>query len=335
MIPRAATACLLALVLVPSCRAAGMKTKTRAKTKDPWDVPDGSEDAQAAPEGGSEGDMSPEDQAGILQEVAQRSAVHRAHSQHAVMKQFMSNFANNMRLSVLADSQGDMPEEQRQKLIAQAEASKQRNSGEDEGGPPQEASDDQETAPPPQPQRQASHRGRMLNMAEARHRQQQRLQQERMQQERMHRPHHRLLPEAEGIGFPAPEGMAPDPATDGMVNDPGMTSEGASRSYDAAPAEDEAPPPPRRQRHHVRMLNMRPGEHRQALRRHPHAPREHAPDSHKSAHGQKLPPGVVRDEMGRAMPVLFFGSKPTHSGSLAQNAPLAAMAVLYLCVMHS
>jgi len=315
MILRAATACLLALVLVPSCHAAGTKTKAKAKTKDPWDVPDGSEEAQAAPEGASESDMSPEDQAGVLQEVAQRSAIHRAHSQHAVMKQFMTTFANNMRMSVLEDSKGDMPEAQRQQLIAKAMASKQRNSGEDSDGPPPEAGGDEEMAPPPQ--RRSPHQSRMLNMAEARH-----------QRERMRHPHHRLLPEAEGIGFPAPEGMASDPATEEMVNDPGMTSEGGSPSFDAAPAEDEAPPPPRRQRHHVHMLNMRPGEHRQALRRHPHAP-----DNHKSAHGHQLPPGVVRDEMGRAMPLLFTGSKPTHSGSLAQNVPLAAMAVSYLLLM--
>merc|ERR1719247_3790837 len=116
--------------------------------------------------------MAPEDQASIIEQVARRSAVRRAHNQHAVMKQFMQNFANNMRLSVLADSKGDMPEAERQRLIAKAESQKQEETGEGEGPgfgpPPPEADGGEEVAPPP-PRRRPPRRSRMLNMAEARH----------------------------------------------------------------------------------------------------------------------------------------------------------------------
>lgn len=50
------------------------------------------------------------------------AAVRRAQKQHSVMQQFMRNFARNMRYSVLADSKGDMPEYERQRLMRQAEA---------------------------------------------------------------------------------------------------------------------------------------------------------------------------------------------------------------------
>merc|ERR1719326_1446589 len=110
-----------------------MAAKTKAK--DPWDVPDGSEELESS-SAPVESEMSPDDQAGIIEQVARRSAMRRANSQHAVMKQFMRNFANNMRLSVLADSKGDMPEEERQRLIAKAEAERQDESGGDAGDSP-------------------------------------------------------------------------------------------------------------------------------------------------------------------------------------------------------
>mmetsp|Transcript_78480 Transcript_78480/g.139146 ORF Transcript_78480/g.139146 Transcript_78480/m.139146 type:complete len:282 (+) Transcript_78480:131-976(+) len=50
------------------------------------------------------------------------AAVRRAQKQHNIMQQFMRNFARNMRYSVLADSKGDMPEAERQRLMRQAEA---------------------------------------------------------------------------------------------------------------------------------------------------------------------------------------------------------------------
>jgi len=307
MAPHGLVACLIAFVLVPACSGAGTKAKAKAKAKDPWDVPDGSEELEAAPPmANMESEMSPEDQASIMEQVARRSATRRANSQHAVMKQFMQNFANNMRLSVLADSRGDMPEEERQRLIAKAEAQREASMGEPVGedgdgpgmGPPPAEADGGEEMPPPPPQRRPRHR--MLNMAEARH-------------QRRH-PRPRLLPEAEGIGFPAPEGMASDPATDGIVNDPGMAS---TQSFDAPPAEFDAPPAPRPRRHHLHMLNMRPGEGK-----------AHHHHKHASSGEHKLPPGVVKDEMGRAMPLLFTGSNPAHSGAFhAVHAPLVAIAI--------
>lgn len=312
---RAVSVCLVAFVLIQTSSGAGVKAKTKAKTKDPWDVPDGSEELEAAPQGAAESqesEMSPEDQAGLIEKVQERSAVRRAHNQHQVMSQFMKTFSNNMRLSVLADSKGDMPEEERQRLIAKAEATQQQSSGDGPsfGPPPQEAAGDDE-GPPPQPQRR-SHR--MLNMAEARH------------QRARHRSHARLLPEAEGIGFPPPEGMAPDPATEGLVNDPGMSysSDEAAPQQEVPQEEQEevAPPPPprpRTRRHHLHMLNARPGETRKVRR--PHA------RGGEQKHDQ-LPPGIVRDEMGRAMPLLSFGGKPAHSGAFqVAAAPLGALVI--------
>lgn len=328
--------CCLAVILALRCDGAGVaaKAKAKAKMKDPWDVPEGGgEEMEAAPGGEMDSEMSPEDQANVFQEVARRSAIRRAHNQHEVMKQFMSSFANNMRLSVLADSKGDMPEDQRQRLIAKAMAEKERAQGGgpivggDDGPPPQQAEEEEEEAPPPPPPRRRlshlSHRSQMINMAAARQRQQ-----------RMQHARHKLLPEAEGIGFPAPEGMASDPATDGMVNDPGMTSVGDS------PAEYEAPPPRRPLRHHaVRMLNQRGGVHHR-----------HQSDAaaHRHHHDHQLPPGVVRDEMGRAMPLLSFGGpKPedqsqgwfsklehrfVHSGTSGLACPLA-LTLLLTCLM--
>lgn len=298
---RAAATCLVALLLAPQCLGAGAKAKVKAK--DPWDVPDGgSEEFQAAPEGAMEDEEAPEQQESIMQRLAERRAKRGASNQHAVMKQFMSTFANNMRLSVLADSKGDMPEERRQELIAKAEAQKQASEGGDGGfaPTPQEAeAEASEEMPEPPPQRRAP-RHRMLNMAE------------RRQHRAQHHASHRLLPEAEGIGFPAPEGMASDPATDGMSNDPGSTSFGsAAAEQEEAPQEYEAPAPrtrPLPHRHHLHMLNMRPGEPSQF--RHHHQPRPAVDDD-----APQMPPGVVADEMGRKMPLLSFGGPPAHSGA--------------------
>lgn len=46
-------------------------------------------------------------------------AVKEAANRHSVMQQFMKNFARNMRRAVLQDSGGDMPEEERQTMLAQ------------------------------------------------------------------------------------------------------------------------------------------------------------------------------------------------------------------------
>lgn len=300
--------CLIAFLLVPGCLAAGVKAKVKAKAKDPWDVPDGgSEGLEASPAAAMEDDMSPQEQAGIMQQVAARREARRGHNQHAVMKQFMSTFANNMRLSVLSDSKGDMPEEERQRLIAKAEAAKQASDGSGDSRQPEEEVDaSAEMAEPPP--RRMSPRRHMLNMAEARHRQKPR------------HASHRLLPEAEGIGFPAPEGMASDPATEGMSNDPGSTSFGSETAE-----QEEAPlPPPRPRKHYIHMLNSRESKKRY------HHSHQTQPAGVQSGRPQ-LPSGLVRDEMGRAMPLLFTDTKPTQSGAFSLAlAPLAAFGIACL-----
>lgn len=295
--------CLATLTNLPTSRAAGatvgvkVKAKAKAKTKDPWDSP---EDGEAPPAGAAamdaENEMSPEEQAAMMEQMQRQAAIRRAQKQHAVMKQFMRNFANNMRLAVLADSRGDMPESERQRLMAKAERERDTEmggpaDGGEGGGAPDAAPgpemDQGGSEDMPAPPRRRSH---MLNFASA------------GRQPAHHRPRHRLLPEAEGIGFPAPEGMAADPEGDGAANDPGMTSPSSEESAES----EEAPVPrPQPRRHHLRMLNVAPGE-RGAEKPSPH-----------HVHGRRqLPPGVVRDEMGRAMPLLFVDSKAEHSGAV-------------------
>jgi len=308
---RVVSACLLVLVLVPPSLG----------TKDPWDDPseqDQSQGQAAVPQ--EMGDEMPAEEnqitPDIMQRVAARSAERRAHNKHQVMKDFMKSFANNMRLSVLEDSRGDMPEAQRQALIAKAEAQKQElagqpmfgGGGDAEGASQSSRARDEEAGgddiPPPQPRPMRMRpRRHMMNMAQARH-------------QRMHRRAPRLLPEAEGLGFPPPEGMAEDPATEGMANNPGMAMD---QSFD-----EQAPQRLQRRtrhapRHHLRMLNARPGLVSKA-----HRHRERAADAHRSP--PQLPPGVVRDEMGRPMALLF--TAPVHSGvHNAVCAPLAVAAV--------
>lgn len=297
-----AATCLVALSLPPCTWS-----RTGVRLTDPWDVPEGGEEVEAAP---AEAEMDPNDEAQRVLQFQRASAERRAKKQHAVMSQFMKKFARNMRLSVLEDSRGDMPEEQRQRLIAQAEAQQQAENGEGGGfgggggeeAPPPEA---EEMAPPPPPRRRLPRR--MLNMAEARH-------------QRMAHRRPKLLPEAEGIGFPPPEGMAESPQAD------------------EAPLADEAPPAPRpRRRHsHPRMLNMRPGAH--AKKGHGHHHRGEDKDAGASGGESELPPGVVRDDMGRAMPLLFTGSSPgkgAHSGSFhAAIAPLAVLLAAFAALVR-
>mmetsp|Transcript_34794 Transcript_34794/g.95983 ORF Transcript_34794/g.95983 Transcript_34794/m.95983 type:complete len:270 (+) Transcript_34794:62-871(+) len=64
-------------------------------------------------------------------------AARRARRQHQVMTQFMHNFAKNMRRAVLEDSKGDMPEEERQRMLRQL----QRRGDESEAAQPDDALD--------------------------------------------------------------------------------------------------------------------------------------------------------------------------------------------------
>merc|ERR1719316_2479012 len=55
----------------------------------------------------------------VADEFAVDLAAKEAKQRHDVMSQFMNNFARNMRKAVLQDSQGDMPEDERQTMLAQ------------------------------------------------------------------------------------------------------------------------------------------------------------------------------------------------------------------------
>lgn len=65
---------------------------------------------------------------GVLDAVQAQVALKSAAEQHNVIHQFMHNFATNMRYAVLEDSKGDIPEEERQRMMHAIEAER--------GGPP-------------------------------------------------------------------------------------------------------------------------------------------------------------------------------------------------------
>lgn len=48
-------------------------------------------------------------------------AMKAAQDRHNIMGQFMHNFAKNMKMAVLSDSEGDMPEDERQRMMAELE----------------------------------------------------------------------------------------------------------------------------------------------------------------------------------------------------------------------
>lgn len=58
----------------------------------------------------------------LADEFSTDLAMKEASQRHQVMKQFMKNFAMNMRRAVLQDSGGDMPEDERQSMLAQVDS---------------------------------------------------------------------------------------------------------------------------------------------------------------------------------------------------------------------
>lgn len=94
----------------------------------------------------------------------ERQAVEkRASASSQVMKQFMHNFARNMRFSILSDSKGDMPEAERQEMLRQlreggAAAPDEDPAGAEEARPPRALQDDPaqpQVARPPRARRHA------------------------------------------------------------------------------------------------------------------------------------------------------------------------------------
>lgn len=148
--------CLLSLVLC--CGAAASRTGTGAHAmkkdmdEDNTDVQflepadDGpSMDDQSGSSSGGGGDGASTD--AMLVQMRLKAAQDRA----KMMKQFMNNFARNMRRSVLQDSEGDMPEDQRLKMLQEV------------GGQPQVAEEDQDPSEAYIRERRANHHRHMLN----------------------------------------------------------------------------------------------------------------------------------------------------------------------------
>jgi len=124
---------LVALALFSAAtEAAQAETKTSAKSLAKAKAKNGEEDGSDGPleddfdsvsAGGSQAAAIDPMAASARRAQFERDMVmRRAHDQHTMMSQFMKGFAQNMKMNVLADSQGDMPEDERQGMIAQLEA---------------------------------------------------------------------------------------------------------------------------------------------------------------------------------------------------------------------
>jgi len=138
------------------------------------DQADGVQELPAIPEG----DGSEESIAAMQRAAAIAHAQRSEKRKHDMISQFMKNFARNMRYSVLEDSEGDMPEEQRQNMMQEINDAR--------GGPPPESMQHEENALPieqvaeqmrprfrssgmqrEEPSRRHRHRSHMLNQAPA------------------------------------------------------------------------------------------------------------------------------------------------------------------------
>lgn len=103
---------------------------------DDFDAASGGGEDDGSGGGGGLGGLSEQAQAKLAQFEADGQA-RRAQSSHAVMQQFLHNFARNMKYSVLADSRGDIPEAKRQMMMRQLRP------GDDAGGLTDAPSDDE------------------------------------------------------------------------------------------------------------------------------------------------------------------------------------------------
>jgi len=219
-------------------------------------------------------------------------AVKAAGDRHTVMKQFMHNFAQNMRFAVLEDSGGDMPEEERQRMMNAIHPGSGGDGGAPggggDGGPPSDADDvspvaggggagmvnqgsppEDQTAPPMEEEapRPRHHHRRMLNGGDAPDAAPAVSQ---LQHHHRHGHHHRML--NGGGGGEEAQG------------EPEMPQQAPLQ-----PADDDVSPVPG-------------GEETAAPVR-----------------GAGLEHLKVRDEMGRTMPLLFGGEPPAATKSAAQG----------------
>lgn len=117
------------------------------------------------------GGMPPQDAANDAFEM--QRARHRANTQHQVMQQFLHDFARNMKYSVLADSAGDIPEAQRQRMMAELRPDLNARRGGADDGPTDEEIERQFPGGPGErraamrPRHPPHRRIRMLNAAPA------------------------------------------------------------------------------------------------------------------------------------------------------------------------
>lgn len=234
---------------------------------------------------------------------------------HDMMHQFMRNFATNMKYSVLADSKGDMPEEERQRLMYQLRPGV---------APPSAGDEDDADATPmeqfPGPRRQSGrhHHLRMLNAAEA------------------------PVPD-DAVSMPM--ARAPDADNDAMGPPPAPQGDGAMAMPpppDAGDADAVSSPPlaPRRHHHRHRMLNQVARSEDGVAE---DSDRAESPESDADAVPIGVPPPRssvgefkprVRDAMGRVMPLLFTGSSsPEAQAKSGAGAVCLAPAMLVLLAL--
>lgn len=152
--------CLSVILALTACTSTVRGTRTNAalKAKRASDAAADNSDVQFLESADAE-PMPAQDGAGADTPDAFEAdmAVKAASDRHRMMSQFMQNFARNMRKAVLQDSEGDMPEDEREAMLAQVEG----------GSPP----DDNPDAAYIQQQRRAhhAHHRHMLNGGRAVH----------------------------------------------------------------------------------------------------------------------------------------------------------------------
>lgn len=320
----------LALALASVSEAAKtevkMQTKAKMHSKAKMHMKDGFGDGNTEAVQG-DGDDFDQAMAGPTPEqimaMHQAMAVKRAQDQHSMMSQFMSNFGANMKMAVLSDSEGDMPEEERQKLMEQL-----REKG---AVVPQEDDDDMDYFPTMKRQRpQSRAQPRYVQQRYSQQRYAQPLAEQSMQyQEPLPQQTASMTPEqiaaleerqAEQQDRLAAEGRSPRRPMPQMPMDEPQDAGSAALQHLQQMQSDEAPMAPPMTDDGVEAAPMMPAPVRQArprlhshmlnaqghrLRHHHHQEAESAVPRDGASVEESAAPKVVRDEMGRPMPLLF------------------------------
>lgn len=313
-------------------------TRQHSKThkQSPDDEAEGEDDGDASavmPQGGGGLDS-------VLGAVQAEAQLKSAEESHAMIHQFMHNFATNMRYAVLEDSKGDIPEEERQRLMHKIEAER--------GGPPMQLADDPAI-------RRRPHHAHMLN-AEPR------VEEHLQAEEEGRRPRHAHMLNSEFRGGPSKAGQMA--AADMMKRSHEEFMDRLNQCMDEDCIKHLYAVQARRREQIATHLRNTPegplprspqiaadmpttqessdgDDEPSEVRNHALIHRSSADDDEPDVidADEDPPPATksvalkVRDAMGRSMPLLFGGqpSRATHqSSSIKKRASLASLALVFL-----